>query len=106
VNKAVVKGFINEMEKIASRLDKDQRRRQAIALLALGTLAGPTVGGISNLIQHGRIVPVGSSLRRWLPASLMSGALFSGALPAIRRALEHRMEQKSKSNAHKRGGHG
>jgi hypothetical protein len=72
------------LEKIA---DEDLRRREALQFAGLGAAVGPGVGAVSNLIQHGHLAPQQVSLKRWIPASMLSGAIFGGVVPTLRHAI-------------------
>lgn len=90
---ATFQGLMDELEKISARLTDAEKRERAIKFTTLGTLSGPVIAGASGAIRggHGGLmknVTQGTKLRRWLPATLATGALVSGAVPALRHAVE------------------
>lgn len=79
--------FMDELEKIAL---SDQRKRD-LSFAGMGAVAGPVIAGTTNLIQQGRVVPKNLNPGRWLAGAAASGALFSGALPVVRRAIDSKL---------------
>ena len=70
-------------------LSPEEERSQAGQFAGLGAAAMPLIAGASNLIQKGNIGG-GVPMKRWLPAQILTGAAFGGALPAVRHALERK----------------
>ena len=82
--------FCEELTKIADELPKSEKAKQYLQFGVLGAASGPVIGGISNMIQRGSFTPSGVSMKRWVPAQLVTGALLGGALPILREKLtEH-----------------
>jgi hypothetical protein len=92
-----IPSFLDEMSKVASAsLNKREKRRQAIQFGALGMLSGPVIGGVANMISRGRPLPEGvKSVPRWLASTMATGALVSGAIPAIRHGLERNIQSEA-----------
>lgn len=63
------------------------RKKEVAQYAALGALAGPTVGGLANLVSHGTIQPPTTSIPRWLMSSMLAGAAHGGVVPVLRRQL-------------------
>lgn len=85
--------FIDELEKIADRLTKSEQRERDVKFTALGTASGPVIAGLSGAIKggHGSLgknITQGARVSRWLPATMGTGFLVSGAIPAIRHQIE------------------
>lgn len=92
-----IPSFLDEMEKLAGSLTKDEQRRQALQFGALGTLSGPVVSSAVNYIQRGKMLPAGvKSVPRYVAGSMAGGALISGAIPAVRHALERNMQRQAR----------
>lgn len=90
--------FADELEKISVQLNREERHRQALQFTGLGALAGPVIGGVGNLIQHGKFGPTsGTPLKKWIPATMVTGALISGAMPALRGVLTKRIEDQARA---------
>ncbi len=85
--------FLDEFEKIAVRLNKEERRRQAIQFGLLGGMAGPVIGAVRNLIQLGKIVPPWTTRPRWLVSQAAAGFGIGGALPIIRHQIERNTQE-------------
>lgn len=97
---ANMKSFIDEMEKIAIKLSPQEERRRDLYFTGLGAASGPVLGGIVNLIQHGKLRPAtGIPLKRWVPSTMVHGALLSGALPIARKTIEGYMKNQAKLRA-------
>jgi hypothetical protein len=92
--------------KLAERLTKKEKRKRDVKFLALGMGSGPVVAATRNIVSGPRVTDIphlkkmkpgqrivhlatgGSKLKRWLPASVATGAVISGAVPALRRQIE------------------
>ena len=90
---ATINGFVDELEKISERLTKEEKRDRALKFTAIGTLSGPAISGAAGAIKGGqgsflKNITQGTKLRRWAPATMATGALVSGAVPAVRHAVE------------------
>lgn len=90
---ATFQGLMDELEKISERLTEKEKRERAIKFTALGTASGPAIAGVAGAIKggHGSLaknITQGTKMKRWLPATLATGALVSGAVPAARHAIE------------------
>jgi hypothetical protein len=88
-----IPSFLDEMTKVATALNKKERRRQAFQFGALGAASGPAIAALSNIIQKGKPLPEGvKSVPRWLAGSMAAGALFSGAIPMVRHQLDRSIQ--------------
>jgi hypothetical protein len=98
-----VPSFLDEMGKVAAAtLNKSEKRRQVLQFGALGALSGPVVGSAVNMIQKGSPVPTGAkSIPRWLLGSMLSGAVFGGAVPVIRHSLERNIQREANARLYK-----
>jgi len=92
-----VPSFLDEMSKVAAAsLNEQEKRRQALQYGAVGLVAGPSVGMLTNLIQRGHPLPVGvKSVPRWLAGTTAAGLAFSGAIPAIQQHLSRRIQDQA-----------
>lgn len=85
--------FIDELQKIADQ-SAELRKREALQFAGMGATAGPIVGGLANLIMHGKPMPKDIPLHRWVPASMMTGAVYGGVIPILRHAIHrHNVRQ-------------
>lgn len=83
--------FVDELSKIAAESKLD--RKEALQYAALGAASGPAVGALTNTIMHGKPMAKGIPFSRWLPASMLSGAVFGGGIPVIRHQIhEHNVK--------------
>jgi len=119
---ATFQGLMDELEKISERLTEKEKRERDLKFMALGTVSGPVVAGTRSALSGARaqdapllakmkapqkalhLITGGAKMRRWLPASLATGALVSGAVPAGRRLIERDMKEKAKARREKAGG--
>lgn len=93
-----IDAFVDELEKLAVRLNKSESRNQALQFAGLGAASMPIVQGLSNFIQRGRIIPKGGvSPGRWLAGNIVAGTLAGGAVPALRHAIERRTQEKART---------
>jgi len=82
VNECLLQGFDDELTKIAklTRLQK----REAVQYAALGATLGPAVGSLAHIIMHGHPKPPDIPAKRWVPASMLTGAIYGGIIPILR----------------------
>lgn len=90
--------FLDELEKI-SQLEKADERKQLAQFASLGATAMPAVSAVKNVIEHGKFMPPGSRVSRWLPAQMIGGALMGGAIPAFRHIIERGNVEKAQRKA-------
>ena len=92
-----IDAMFDELEKLAARLNEQERRAQAGKFTALGAAAVPAVTGLTNLISEGRVVPKGIKPGRWIAGQAVGGAIAGGALPSIRHHIERSSQEQAKS---------
>ena len=95
------------LEKLGVQLTEKEKKERAVKFTALGTASGPVIAGTSGLIRGGKgdtikNITQGARLSRWLPATMVTGALVSGAVPAIRHQIERGIVEKAKDRSKKR----
>lgn len=87
--------------KMGARLTKAQKRERAVKFTTLGAISGPVASGFSGALKGGKRgllknITQGASLKRWVPATVATGALVSGGIPAIRHQIEYGIVRKKK----------
>lgn len=92
--------------KIAARMSKKEKRERAAKFTALGAVSGPVVAGLSGAMRGGKRgfmqnITQGTSARRWVPATMATGALISGGIPAIRHQIERGILEKGRERRKK-----
>lgn len=92
---------LNILAKVAARLTKTEKRERAIKFTALGAASGPVIAGAAGVVKGGygklvKNITQGTKFRRWLPATAATGALVSGAVPALRHQIERDIIEKAK----------
>lgn len=92
-----IPSFLDEMSKVAAAaLNEDEKRRQALQSGALGLVAGPTVGMLTNLIQRGHPLPVGvKSVPRWLAGTTAAGLAFGSVVPAMQQRISAKIQNQA-----------
>lgn len=78
--------FFDELSKIAERLEltPSEQLKEMVQFGAMGAVATPAIGMLSNRLSIGKWVPPASTLKRFVPTGMLIGALTGGALPAAR----------------------
>jgi hypothetical protein len=81
--------FLEELTKLSAQteLTPEARAKEYLQYGALGSASGLAVGGLSNLIQRGAISPYKVPVKRWIPAQMVSGAVFGAGVPILRNLL-------------------
>jgi len=92
--------------KTAARMSKKEKRERAAKFTALGAISGPAVAGLSGVLRGGkkgfiRNITQGTSPKRWVPATMTTGALISGGIPAIRHQIERGILEKGRERRKK-----
>jgi hypothetical protein len=108
MNDVTFQGLMDELEKISTRLTKGEKRERAAKFMALGTLSGPVIAGTGGLLRGGKgsiikNLTQDTKFRRWFPATLVTGALVSGAIPASRHVIERNIIEKAKDRERREG---
>lgn len=88
--------FFDELEKIAVRLTKSERKVQAAKFTGLGAVTAPAVSALRNKIVSGKAIPKGTNPLRWAAGQAISGAVVGGALPAVRHQVERQSQDKAR----------
>jgi hypothetical protein len=71
--------------------------KELVQYSALGATVGPVVGGLANLIQRGQFLPKDVPVKRFIPGSALTGAVYGGLIPVARYAIHrHNLQQKNK----------
>jgi hypothetical protein len=99
--------LFDELEKIAIRLNDEERRRQAGQFAALGAVTAPAVAGAKNLAIYGKVAPwrvagakglMGAGGKgRWLAGTMAAGAVAGGVMPSIRHGMERNFQADAKA---------
>lgn len=96
MTRGIYSACVDELSKIAVKLSPSEERGQLLRFGAMGAGAVPLISGLANTMQHGRPWAHGTNLKRWLPAQMLTGALFGGVLPTARHRIERSMQTQAK----------
>ena len=95
--------FLDEMRKVAVKLNPEEERERALKYMAVGTVAGIPISGIGGLIRGGppgwswvqNMTNNAGSIPRWMLGGAAMGAAYGGLIPLIQRKISDSMNAKA-----------